>query len=81
VHVVVRGSGDGVLVEVQDDGGGFDTAADTAGFGLAGMRERVYLAGGRLEVTSGSGGTTVRAHLPVAEGAAGRQSGADQVAS
>ncbi len=29
------------------------------------MRERVYLAGGRLELESGNGGTVVRAHLPL----------------
>jgi GAF domain-containing protein len=51
---VTVGEADGeVLIEVQDDGVGFDTEAQTAGFGLVGMRERVYLAGGRLELQSG----------------------------
>ena len=40
---IVHGS---VIVEVTDDGVGFDTDARTVGFGLAGMRERIYLAGG-----------------------------------
>jgi signal transduction histidine kinase len=79
-HVVVRVTATDALVEVQDDGVGFDTEAQTTGFGLAGMRERVYLAGGRLQLESGSGGTTVRAHLPVSGAAAG-VSDADQVAS
>ena len=54
-----------VVIEIEDDGVGFDTAAQTAGFGLAGMRERVYLAGGRLEVRSGTPGTVVSARLPM----------------
>jgi signal transduction histidine kinase len=69
-----------VVLEVQDDGVGFDTDARTSGFGLAGMRERVYLAGGRIEVESGEAGTTVQAHLPLSRVASSR-SGADQVAS
>ena len=64
-RVTMRVAGAEVLVEVQDDGEGFDTEAQTSGFGLAGMRERVYLAGGHLDVESGPGGTTVRARLPV----------------
>jgi signal transduction histidine kinase len=54
-----------VLDEVHDDGFGFDPGARTAGFGLAGMNERVYLAGGSLELTSGSTGTLLRAQLPL----------------
>jgi signal transduction histidine kinase len=53
-----------VRVEVADDGAGFDLGAQTAGFGLAGMRERVYLAGGTIELQSGPSGTLVRAQLP-----------------
>ncbi len=41
-----------VVVEVQDDGVGFEAESPTSGFGLAGMRERVYLAGGTLEIES-----------------------------
>ena len=52
------------MVEVQDNGGGFDTRSRTAGFGLAGMRERVYLAGGTLEIESSDDGTRLRARLP-----------------
>ncbi|HTX32731.1 MAG TPA: GAF domain-containing sensor histidine kinase [Solirubrobacteraceae bacterium] len=54
-----------LVIEVSDDGNGFDTRAGTEGFGLAGIRERVYLAGGQLEVESGSAGTRIRARLPV----------------
>ncbi len=53
-----------VRIEVEDNGRGFDPGTRTAGFGLAGMRERVYLAGGTLELESGETGTLVRARLP-----------------
>jgi signal transduction histidine kinase len=64
VRVLVRASDVELVVEIEDDGRGFDPEAKTEGFGLAGIRERVYLAGGRLEVRSGDDGTVVRAHLP-----------------
>jgi signal transduction histidine kinase len=53
-----------VVVEVQDDGVGFDTSARSEGFGLAGMRERVGLAGGTLLTESGRQGTRLSARLP-----------------
>jgi len=53
-------------ISVVDDGTGFDPEAATGGFGLAGMRERVELAGGDLSVGPGeSTGTIVQARLPV----------------
>jgi signal transduction histidine kinase len=36
-----------VLIDIEDDGVGFDIEATTAGFALAGTRERAYLAGGQ----------------------------------
>ena len=49
-----------VVVEVADDGLGFDAASTPAGLGRTGMRERALLAGGRLAVRSAPGrGTTV----------------------
>ncbi|HET7047433.1 MAG TPA: GAF domain-containing sensor histidine kinase [Solirubrobacteraceae bacterium] len=56
---------DTVRVTVRDDGRGFDTAAQTSGFGLLGMRERVELLRGTIEVESSpQRGTTVTATLP-----------------
>jgi signal transduction histidine kinase len=54
-----------VTVEVSDDGAGFDPDEATAGFGVMGMRERVELAGGRLEIGRRDGWTVVRAEVPV----------------
>jgi signal transduction histidine kinase len=67
VEVTVRDADDATIeIVVRDDGRGFDTAAadTTAGFGLLGMRERVALVGGALDVTSSPGGTEVRASIP-----------------
>ena len=50
---------------ITDDGSGFDPAAPSSGFGLAGLRERLALVRGTLAVTaSPGGGTTLIATLP-----------------
>jgi signal transduction histidine kinase len=36
------------------------------GVGIAGMRERMHQLGGRLDISSGAQGTTIRACLPLA---------------
>ena len=59
---------DGTLaIHVHDDGAGFDPEASAAGFGLIGMRERLALVDGTLEIDSTPGrGTDVRARVPAA---------------
>jgi len=55
----------GVTVSIRDDGRGFDPSAPASGFGLVGMRERVTLVGGTVDVESEEGkGTLVRALIP-----------------
>lgn len=62
---VAVGEVDGQLsIEVRDDGAGFDPETASHGFGLAGMQERVTLAGGVLSVDSGERGTVLSARLP-----------------
>jgi signal transduction histidine kinase len=65
VTVGLSESGDVVTVEVSDNGRGFDAGGLTDGFGLAGLRERVFLAGGQIEVHSIPAGTQLSASLPV----------------
>jgi signal transduction histidine kinase len=63
--VEVIESGEKLRLRVSDQGCGFDPGARTDGFGLVGMRERVTLAGGTLELESSPGaGTTIVAILP-----------------
>ncbi len=57
-----------VLLEISDDGRGFDTAKTqlSLGHGLANMQTRAHNAGGDLEVTSEPGrGTTILVWLPL----------------
>ncbi len=57
---------DNVLVRVRDNGRGFDPDRN-GGFGLIGMRERVWALGGTLTVRSDMDGVTVEAIVPVTE--------------
>jgi signal transduction histidine kinase len=46
----VRDSGHAIEVLVRDDGAGFDPHRRSTGFGLVGMRERLALVHGTLEI-------------------------------
>ena len=68
--------GDLVVLDVLDDGVGFDPAApkdavgagDSGGFGLRSMRERVETLGGRLSIESSPGnGTSLTVEMPTGE--------------
>jgi signal transduction histidine kinase len=57
---------DVLLLDVRDDGTGFDPATRSPGYGLTGMRERVGRVGGRLEVESAPGeGTAISVAVPL----------------
>jgi len=65
--VVVRlagAPGGELVVEVSSTSRGSGTATSTPGTGLVGLRERVALAGGRLEAGPQRAGFVVRARLP-----------------
>ncbi len=75
VTLRVAGGEGRVDVLVYDDGRGFDPAERHAGFGVAGMRERVELVGGELHIESGPGsGTRVTASIPLAGHGSGEAS-------
>ncbi|HVX46504.1 MAG TPA: sensor histidine kinase [Mycobacteriales bacterium] len=60
---------DTVLLDVADDGTGFDPNESTAGYGLAGMRHRLGRVGGALTIESGGGyGTILNATVPLRRG-------------
>ena len=60
-----------LVVEVRDDGRGFDVARtleasrNGASLGLAGICERAHLVGGQCDIASGPHGTSIRARLPL----------------
>ncbi|MGH4015700.1 MAG: GAF domain-containing sensor histidine kinase [Pseudonocardiaceae bacterium] len=71
VHLRLSRTAEAVLLDVSDDGIGFDSAATRghagpAGYGLPGMQQRAELLGGQLTAESTPGhGTVVRLRVPV----------------
>ena len=62
-----RRDGGSLVLEIRDDGMGFDVQEldSASGIGIVGMRERARLAGGNLKVISSPGrGTTIMAKIP-----------------
>jgi signal transduction histidine kinase len=69
VEVRLRMEGKAILIEVADDGRGFEPESAKAGVGLSAMRERVEGLGGKIEVTSLPGeGTKVKVRVPLGGG-------------
>lgn len=66
VGVTLSYGGPEVLLDVRDDGRGFDTdGGPGAGFGLTSMRQRIRGVGGQVEVQAAVGeGTAVSARVP-----------------
>jgi signal transduction histidine kinase len=82
VFVLFKIEGNSVNVDIEDDGDGFDLnllfaaglrdAKDRRGLGLLGMRERVLLIGGTMELCSMPGlGTRVGIRIPLGHAEAG----------
>ncbi|MDN7177290.1 AAA family ATPase [Caballeronia sp. SEWSISQ10-4 2] len=66
VIIMLERTPDAFVLEVRDDGQGFDAQAiRKTSFGLAGMEERVLMLGGQIEVVSAPGaGTAIKVRLP-----------------
>ncbi|MGC2190740.1 MAG: histidine kinase [Candidatus Dormiibacterota bacterium] len=70
IEVTVASEGANLVLEVRDDGTGFDLSAPSrqGAFGITSMRERAAACGGTLELISWPGrGTTVVLRLPALE--------------
>jgi signal transduction histidine kinase len=66
VSIVLTPKDSSVTAVIEDDGRGFSPDGDGEGLGLVGMRERVALVDGRLEIESSEGlGTTILVEVPV----------------
>ncbi len=56
----------GIILEITDDGKGFEVSAHHTGFGLRGMHERVQILGGELQIKSTlSQGNRIRVWIPM----------------
>jgi two-component system, NarL family, sensor histidine kinase DevS len=65
-RVSLRRAGDDAVLEIDDDGRGFDTGAPQAGHGLRNLKDRGTAMGGRVAVDSKAGeGTTVQIAIPI----------------
>jgi len=72
-EILFRNKPGELLLEIADHGCGIskeilkqlNRGTALPGIGIAGMRERVRLLGGLMEICSGSAGTTVRVKLPI----------------
>jgi len=63
--VSLRRDGGTIILEVVDDGVGYDMSSSVGGLGLRNMRERAFNAGARLDVTSQPGaGTRLQLRIP-----------------
>jgi two-component system, NarL family, sensor histidine kinase DevS len=66
VSVVLQTRPGRLTAVIEDDGRGFSTNEEEGdGLGLIGMKERVGLVGGRLEVESSTTGTTIVVEVPI----------------
>lgn len=63
VRVGLRARAGRLLLEVADDGVGFDPARRSPGLGLVGVRERAARHGGEVRVEGARGGTAVTVHF------------------
>jgi len=71
VHMDIKKGNERLLLSVRDNGQGFAAGKDPdknakGGLGLMGMRERIELSGGKLDIASGKGrGCVIRAVWPL----------------
>ena len=65
-RVTLRHTDGGAMLEIDDDGRGFELSGAHEGLGLANLRERIDSLGGSLDIQGGIGeGTTIQAALPL----------------
>ena len=67
-EIVLKGTGDAIVLALKDEGSGFDPVEvrNKPGMGLSSMRERVQLVGGQFKVDTEPGrGTTIHVSIPL----------------
>jgi two-component system, NarL family, sensor kinase len=68
VQILLEASAAGILLNISDDGVGFDTHTKSAGIGFKNIASRIKLYAGHLTITSAPGeGCTLRIQIPLAQ--------------
>lgn len=65
LSVNIKTANEMLLVQITDNGKGFDTGVACSGHGLTNMKERVNLLKGSITVDSSPAGTTIKVEIPV----------------
>jgi signal transduction histidine kinase len=85
VRVDVKISGNEMAIEINDNGRGLGRSPDElpayvaeGRLGIAGMKERVELLGGRFSLDSDSTGTRISFHVPVSQVSSKEKQAADE---
>jgi signal transduction histidine kinase len=83
IDISLKQSGESIILQVSDNGRGFDAQATYAGhLGLVSMRERAEQLGGTFDVTSEIGkGTRICASVPMIEETKDDEAGAISLSS
>ena len=69
IQIISRADEEHFIIQVIDNGKGFDTSAKTAGVGIENIRTRLeYFCGGTLDIQSDTSGTTATVFIPKKEG-------------
>lgn len=65
IRIVSRANSEHFIIQVIDNGKGFDPSAKTTGVGIDNIRTRLeYFCGGTLDIQSGENGTTATVYIP-----------------
>jgi signal transduction histidine kinase len=62
--LTITTTNDAVSLHIADDGTGIDQSNIGGGTGLAGIRERIQMMGGRVDINSDATGTDLMVQLP-----------------
>jgi signal transduction histidine kinase len=66
VNLLAYSTSEEFILEITDNGRGFDRHLPSSGYGLRGIEERVYMLNGELQITSILGqGTQIQAKIPL----------------
>ncbi|OKH30467.1 hypothetical protein NIES2101_42360 [Calothrix sp. HK-06] len=65
VNLQAYTTGDTIIIELQDNGVGFNKNIQHTGLGLKGMSERAFMLGAKLEIAASPTGTHIKVKIPL----------------